>query len=352
MAKKISVLVPAYNTEKYLRECLDSLVAQTIFSELEIICINDGSTDGSLKILREYKRKHPENFVIINKENTGYGDSMNRGLKRASGKYIGILESDDFVGSEAFEELFSLAERSRAEVARGNYYRYEGGRDEKVRLVDPSETGRSADRAGAGRLVNPQKSHHSLRQPPAIWTAIYRRDFLEKYGIDFLPTPGASYQDTSFAFKVWATARRAVFTEKAFLHYRIDNEASSSNSAAKAFCVCDEYAEIERFLKATGRFERLRGAMYACKLGAYLWNLDRLCRGSAVSVRGDSSVRKTSRNSAANGGSALRFLERFRTEFKAADLRRTDFSRREWIHLRLILRLPPKVYLAIHSRLH
>ena len=349
MSKKISVLVPVYNTKKYLRECLDSLVAQTIFGNLEIICINDGSTDDSLKILRAYKRKYPENFVIINKKNTGYGDSMNRGLKKATGKYIGILESDDFLDPKAFEALLSLAERFDAEVVRANYYQYKNGHNQKIQLVAPAEV---------GRLIDPQKSHHSVHQPPAIWTAIYKRSFLEEHQIAFLPTPGASYQDTSFAFKVWATARRAAFTEKAFLHYRLDNESSSSNSPEKVFCVCDEFAEIERFLKSTGRFDAFRGAMYSCKLGAYLWNLDRLC-ASAQKAPKHSSAQKTSNRSPVQNVPnrspeplALQFLDRFRSEFRAADLNRSDFSRREWLHLQLILKLPPSLYLAFHSHLH
>ena len=87
---KVSVLVPIYNVEEFLPECLDSLVNQTL-REIEIICINDGSKDDSLKILKEYASKD-KRIKIIDKKNTGYGDSMNQGLKKATGEYVGIVE--------------------------------------------------------------------------------------------------------------------------------------------------------------------------------------------------------------------------------------------------------------------
>jgi len=119
---KVSVLVPIFNVESYLRECLDSVVNQTLRS-LEIICINDGSTDGSLAIIEEYA-KRDDRFVIIDKPNSGYGDSMNQGLQRATGDYIGIVESDDWVESNMFKELYRLAEKHNAQVAKSEFYSY------------------------------------------------------------------------------------------------------------------------------------------------------------------------------------------------------------------------------------
>lgn len=92
---KVSLLVPICNVERYLRECLDSAVAQTL-KDIEIICINDGSTDSSPDIIREYMERDPR-VKMIDKANSGYGDSMNRGLEMACGEYVGILESDDFM---------------------------------------------------------------------------------------------------------------------------------------------------------------------------------------------------------------------------------------------------------------
>ena len=110
----LSLLVPIYNVERYLRQCLDSAAAQTL-ENIEIICINDGSTDSSPAIIREYMERDAR-FVMIDKANSGYGDSMNRGLDQARGEYVGILESDDFMAPDALEKLVHVA---RAHDAQG-----------------------------------------------------------------------------------------------------------------------------------------------------------------------------------------------------------------------------------------
>lgn len=261
----VSILVPIYNVEKYLRQCLESLVNQTL-KPIEIICINDGSTDRSLEIVNEFA-EHDKRIVIIDKENSGYGDSMNQGLKRARGKYIGIVEPDDWVDTSAFEDLCKMAEDNQVEVVRGNYFQNKNGVDMKMRLIPMHET---------SRVIDPRHHAWVFLMSPAVWAAIYKREFLEKNKINFLPTPGASYQDTSFAFKVWAAAHRAWLTTNAYLHYRIDNENSSVNNPGKIFCVCDEYAEIERFLKENDDFDDLGTVMWIGKASTYYWNSLRL----------------------------------------------------------------------------
>ena len=105
----VSLLIPVYNVEKYLAECLDSALAQTL-SDIEIICIDDGSTDASGAMLDEYAKKDPR-VKVIHKQNSGYGASMNRGLDAATGEFIGILESDDTMLSNGLEVLFNAAKK-------------------------------------------------------------------------------------------------------------------------------------------------------------------------------------------------------------------------------------------------
>ena len=111
---------------------------------------------------------------------------------------------------------------------------------------------------------------------PSIWSAIYKKDFLEKNEIKFLETPGASYQDTSFNFKVWSKAKSVYLIEDAFLHYRQDNENSSVKSPGKIYCVCDEWNEIERYIKEHNLFDKLNSVFVSLKYGTYMWNLNRL----------------------------------------------------------------------------
>ena len=125
----ISVLVPCYNVEKYLRECIDSIRSQT-YKNLEIICINDGSTDSTAEILRQYA-DIDRRIRVITKENSGYGHSMNIGLSKATGEYLGIVESDDFIEPHMFETLIENALKNNLDISRGSYFEYktEGKKD-------------------------------------------------------------------------------------------------------------------------------------------------------------------------------------------------------------------------------
>lgn len=268
-APKVSVLVPICNVERYLEECLDSLAAQS-FIDFEVLCINDGSTDGSLAIIHRYMEADAR-FRVIDKPNSGYGASMNMGLANAIGEYIAILESDDFFEPNALELLVDAAERNQSDVVKADFYLYWSTpqeRDELFRIVDEQEV---------GRTVRPIDDLAIFFRKPSIWSALYRTNFLKDNGIDFLETPGASYQDAGFNFKVWASAARATFIADAILHYRQDNEKSSVNSSAKVYCVCDEYASMASFVN--DRLEgdpRLMGILECMKFDSYMWNYDRL----------------------------------------------------------------------------
>lgn len=270
---KVSVLVPIYNVEEFLPECLDSLVRQAL-KEIEIICINDGSTDKSLDIIKKYAAKD-DRIVIINKKNSGYGDSMNQGLKKATGEYIGIVESDDFIELDGFERLYNLAKSNNVEVVKSNFYEYytEKHKDiSKSSMFLPNEV---------DRIIDPREHRLVFYEQPSIWSAIYENSFLKKNEITFLPSPGASYQDAGFNFKVWATARRAYFTDEAFLHYRQDNPNSSVKSDGKVYAVKDEYDEVERYLKEKGLMEEYGHTLTAMRFSAYIWNMKRLTRKAA-----------------------------------------------------------------------
>lgn len=267
---QVSVIVPIYNVERYLDECLSSLRAQT-FRDFEVICVNDGSTDGSRAIVERFLRADPR-FRVIDKENTGYGASMNRGLDAARGRYVAILESDDFFEPDALATLHAAALREGADVVKADFYLYWSapeGRREPFGIVDGRE---------AGRTMAPLDDLAIFFRKPSIWSALYRREFLEENGIRFLETPGASYQDAGFNFKVWASARRATFLPARVLDYRQDNEQSSVASPGKVFCICDEYASMERFVRDRGGAgeRRLLGILQRMKLDSYLWNYDRL----------------------------------------------------------------------------
>ncbi len=267
----ISVLVPIYNVERYLAECLDSLLAQS-FTDFEAILINDGSTDGSRDIIESYLARD-NRFRVIDKPNSGYGASMNRGLDEARGSYVAILESDDFFEPDALELLHDIAVKENADVVKASFWLYWSTPEERrvpFNLVTPSLAGRTMCPA-----TDPDKT--IFYQKPSIWSALYRRAFLDDNKIRFLETPGASYQDASFSFKVFALGKRVSFVATDILSYRQDNEASSVNNPGKVYCVCDEYAEMERFLAEHPELQgELRGVLTRMKFDSYMWNAERL----------------------------------------------------------------------------
>lgn len=269
-APEVSVLIPIYNVERYLERCLTSLVGQT-YDDFEAICINDGSTDGSRSIIQRFLDADSR-FRVIDKENSGYGASMNRGLDAARGRYVAILESDDFFEPDALAVLHEAAEMNQAEVVKANFYLYWSRPEERRELF------RVVDEVEAGHVLRPLDDLAVFFRKPSIWSALYRRDFLVDDSIRFLETPGASYQDSGFNFKVWASARRVAFLAAPVLNYRQDNEGSSVNNPGKVFCVCDEYASMEEFVRARGSADerRLLAILQRMKLDSYLWNYDRL----------------------------------------------------------------------------
>lgn len=304
---KVSILVPCCNVEKYLRQCLDSIVGQTL-KDMEIIVINDGSTDETLDIINEYAARD-KRIRVLDKENEGYGKSMNRGLDMARGEYIGIVESDDWVDADMFESLVKIADDTGVDVVKSNFYQYtttDGEKNIKQNVLPQCDT---------GHVINPGRESGIFWTLPSIWAAIYRRDFLVKNDIRFLESPGASYQDTGFNFKVWAMASRAYLTDRAYLHYRCDNANSSVKSNGKIFCICDEWDEIDRYLAQRPEKQRKCAKLIPhIKLGGYLWNLNRLTDDARAQF-------------------ATRFQADFSKYIRRGDFERIHFDDKSWFRL-------------------
>lgn len=266
---KVSVLVPIYNVEEYLPACLESLANQQ--GDYEFICLNDGSTDGSPAIVETFAERDPR-IVLVNKANSGYGATLNRGLDEARGEFIAILESDDVMYEGALEKLLLIAEHNHAEVVKGIYsfwWPTEGR--ETLQCEVPQ--------AYLGKVLAPREHEFSYLLKPTDWSCLYRASFLRQNSIRFLETPGAAFQDASFMFKVLMSAQRAVFCGVPVVHYRQDRSSSSVNSSSKAYAVCTEYDEIERWVgeRASDTNDgMLEQGFIVAKLNAYLWNLDRL----------------------------------------------------------------------------
>ena len=189
---KVSVLMPVYKVEKYLKQCLDSVVKQTL-EDIEIIIVDEGEQDECRRIIDEYESKDSR-IVTIHEKNGAYGVALNKAIEKASGEYIGIIETDDFIDSNMFEDLYNLAKKFDTDIAKSDWFVYHTQEDKsfKVGLIPSFLT---------NRVTNVKKDIYLLKIPPSIWSAIYKRDFIMNNNIRFVDKINHSYQDTSFKFK-------------------------------------------------------------------------------------------------------------------------------------------------------
>ena len=269
---KVSILVPVYNNAQYLHECIDSIINQTL-REIEIIIINDGSTDPrAVEILNDYARKDAR-IKLIHKRNTGYGHSMNCGLNAATGKYIGIVESDDYIVENMYEVLLRTAELYDLNFIKCNFKVFYGSGKERS-FVERNIT---TNDGYYGRILNPQNDIELFKVNNVIWNGIYSRDFLKSNNIYFNETPGASYQDNGFYFQIYMYADRIMFIEDMLYMLRRDNQESSVFSKEKVFCMCDEYYFIENIIRKNKYlYNKFLDIFYHRKFGNYMFTYNRI----------------------------------------------------------------------------
>ncbi|MGI6216288.1 MAG: glycosyltransferase family 2 protein, partial [Coriobacteriales bacterium] len=257
----VSVLVPIYNVSEYLDQALTSLVTQTL-RDIEVICINDGSRDDSLIIAKSYELMDPR-IVVINKSNGGYGIGMNIGLDCARGKYIAILEPDDYYLPNMLKTLYTTAEKNGAQIVKSDFYRFEGsGRAQNRQMFyvgcNRDET-KIGDRTYYDRILCPREEQEVFKFTMNTWCGIYRSEFLEKNHIRHNETPGASFQDNGFWFIGYALADWVMLISKPGYMNRRDNPNSSVKDPGKALANRNEYMHIREDLIARGHglFEKL-----------------------------------------------------------------------------------------------
>lgn len=240
---KVSIIVPTYNVEPYLVECMESITHQTL-EDIEIICINDGSTDGSLAILKSYAEKDSR-IILIDKENGGYGIGMNIGFSKATGEYLGIVEPDDFVPVNMFGNLYDIAKANDLDFVKADFYRFERATNGDMFLTYNHLSKNPED---YNKVFDPSHTPEAVRWIMNTWSGIYKREFIEKYNIRHNETPGASFQDNGFWFQTFAFAQRAMIIDHPYYMNRRDNPNSSVANPQKVYCVNVEYDHIKDVL--------------------------------------------------------------------------------------------------------
>ncbi len=317
---RVSIVIPVYNVEKYLRECLDSVVNQTL-KDIEIICIDDGSTDSSAAILDEYVARD-ERIKVIHKENGGYGKAMNVGMDIATGEYIGIVEPDDYIEPNMYEDLYQIAKDNNVQIVKGDYWRFktnDGSEKKELWLMD-------CNKKYYNKILNPQENIDVFNFQMHTWAGIYKNSFIKKYNIRHNETSGASYQDTGFWFQTLCYATRFYIVNKPFYMYRIDNPNASIKDKKKVYALKYEYDFIYDILKNNEElYRKFINIFWYRRYCSYIWNLYRV----------EEPFKKD-------------FFEVFRKEFnyayKTGELEELLFPENDLETLKSILKHPNKFY--------
>ena len=225
---KVSIVVPVYNVERYLRECVDSILKQTL-KDIEVILVDDGSPDGCGKIIDEYARQDSR-VIALHQENSGYSKAVNHGIDIARGEYIGIIESDDWIDDDMYESLYNNAKKNKTDITKGLFYIYrtvpKAGESQNTLYRNPNGIDL---RLAPDGVFKPADWPRIIGFHASIWSSIYKADFVKKIRIP--ETAGASYQDFPFMTEVLCRAKRVSVVKRPFVHWRNDEGQGNSTSA-------------------------------------------------------------------------------------------------------------------------
>ncbi|MDD5924225.1 MAG: glycosyltransferase family A protein [Clostridia bacterium] len=227
---KISIVIPVYNVEKYLSKCLDSVVNQT-YKNLEIICINDGSTDNCLGVLQKYQ-KQDDRIIIIDKENTGLSDTRNVGTARATGEYLMYIDSDDWIDIDTCEVALENIIKEEADLVYWNYIREYGNKTRiknisgDDRIVYYGESMNHLYRRLFGLYGKELSRPDNADTIVTAWGKLYRTEIIKESKAIFVDTRKIGTEDMLFNVYVFKYIKKAVYLPNYFNHYRKDNESA------------------------------------------------------------------------------------------------------------------------------
>lgn len=247
---KVSVIMPFLNSIEYLKECMDSVVNQTL-KEIEIICVDAGSDDGTLELLEEYAKKD-KRIKIINSDKKSYGYQINLGLEAAKGEYFGIVESDDYIKEDMYEVLYNISQKHNCEVVKSDFCVFVHENGERKFTYRPLIYIKEL----YNKVISPQEDLRLFRGYNLNQIGIYSMNLIKQNNIKLNETPGASYQDNGLWFQIFSLANSVYFYDKPFYMLRRDNPNSSVKSKGKVYCMCDEYDYIRTFLKGKSEIEQ------------------------------------------------------------------------------------------------
>lgn len=244
--KKVSIILISKNVKKYIHECLNSLIKQTL-NDIEILCVDAFSTDGTREIIQDYmKQDNRIRLIDDTKSSTGYANNI--GIQEAVGEYIGFVEADDFVAADTYKVLYTIAKAENLDYIKADYIAFE---DDAVEKRFYRKVKIFHEKSIYNRLINPLETSEVISNDMNTWTGLYESEFAKKY-IHENETPGAAYQDMGFMLNVHLNAVRAKYIEEHFYYYRLGREGSSMTSARGVGKLCEEIRLNCAYLREKG----------------------------------------------------------------------------------------------------
>lgn len=247
---KVSVIIPVYNAEEFLRETLDTVVNQTL-REIEIICVDDGSTDSSLDILNEYAVQY-ESITVLQQKNQFAGSARNYGLEKSIGKYIVFWDSDDLFALDALEVLYQQCEKDEADICICNAFKMNSDTKEIIVTDVYLMKDYLPDIIPFSKHDIPQYIFNFASNVP--WNKMFRREFVEADGLRFDNLRQAN--DTYFILMSLFFAKRITYVDKELIWYRVDNDSSLTGKASDTiFCAYQSYLNVFEKLSSYDEFQ-------------------------------------------------------------------------------------------------
>ena len=249
---KLSVIIPVYNAQKYIEECLNSVINQTLY-DIEIICVNDGSTDNSAKILNSFRQKDSR-IIILNQDNSGAGAARNYGLDKASGEYVLFIDSDDFIETDAAEKLYNRAKETDADIVicKARYY------DNSTHKFKPMPEALKQDLLCDKDIFNYKDIDKYIFNfsTPCLWNKLCRRDFIQKNNLKFQNIK--SCNDIYFGHMALVLADKITILPKVLLNYRINTGKSIGDNINKTFlCYAKATNKVRWHLNKIGIYKEV-----------------------------------------------------------------------------------------------
>lgn len=268
MSAVVSVVIPVYNSEKCLRGCLDSLCGQSL-KNIEIICVNDGSSDNSWDILREYSARDGR-VTAISQENSGAGAARNNGMRIAKGKYMIFLDSDDVFEKNMLEIMADRLENTSADSAMCLADSF----DDATGKVCSGGWTMPRGLLGGDDVFSPEEKSEVFFQLMQgwPWDKMYRTEFIRSHGIEYPSLPNS--QDLVFNLRAMALSGRMCFIDRILVHRRVNRSASISNSRADSFD--SPYRAVKmlaELLKSDGIYDTFKFSLDRWSLNFLLWHL-------------------------------------------------------------------------------